>query len=165
MAAAVPRYTSQIKHLLNLDSMVLLQSGLCFCITFERELARAHVHVVQEAQRAQSTVCIFVFGKRKVLQRDDETIRIGAKYLHAPDLENSRTGVLSTLQRQKLKNGSARSETARQVEVEGRRGEGGGGTLPQRESILLMRLLSASEGMPLTKTTVFPPSFGSAIMP
>ena len=38
-------------------------------------------------------------------------------------------------------------------------------TLPQRERTLLMRLLSASEGMPFTNTTVFAPSFGSAIMP
>ena len=38
-------------------------------------------------------------------------------------------------------------------------------TLPQRERTLLMRLLSASDGMPFTKTTVFAPSFGSAIMP
>jgi len=38
-------------------------------------------------------------------------------------------------------------------------------TLPQRDSTLLMRLLSASDGIPLTNTTVLMPSLGSAIIP
>ena len=94
-----------IKDLLNLDSMVLLESGLCFCITFQRELARAHIHVVQEAQGAQGTVSIFVFGKGKVLQRDGKMMKQAEKHLHTPDLKNTRAGILSTLQREKLTNG------------------------------------------------------------
>ena len=37
-------------------------------ITFEGQLAHAHVHVVEQPQSAQCTVCIFVFSERKVLQ-------------------------------------------------------------------------------------------------
>ena len=61
-------------HLLNLDSVVLLKSRLGFGVTLESELAASHVHVVKESQRAQGAVCIFVFRKRKILQRHNESL-------------------------------------------------------------------------------------------
>jgi hypothetical protein len=82
-----------------------------------------------------------------------------AKHLGMINLESSCVRILSTLQRKKLMEGSARNykkERSGSREIR---------TFPQRESILLMRLLSASEGMPLTNTTVLTPSFGSAIIP
>jgi hypothetical protein len=55
-------------HLLNLNSVMFLESILRFCITLERELARAHLHIVEQTQSAQGAVCVFVFGESKVLQ-------------------------------------------------------------------------------------------------